>query len=295
MTMGEEVTPNPVAALEEKISNYQAELDRLRNQKNFPYVYIVVAIPTTLVFLFLSLISEGLIDITTAITGALFFSLLITCSYLVVFQPSREELLEDLNRKIKNLQREKAKLEAGLRGEREVAYILKWLPKDYITINNLVIPSRDYEPQQIDHLVLGPNGIFHIETKSINGFVIIGEKGEWVVIKAVQNRMVKEGMENPRGQLERHDRVIRDMLHKVVPPDRAQVIPILVMANPQTIVEGEEPGITVIKKDRLLDFIRQYPCKAPLSAKQIRKLALFLAINSLENPNVEETSPGNER
>lgn len=273
---------NPMAELEEKISLYQAELDKLKSKRTFPYVYIVVAIPTTILFMVLTVISEGLIDFTTGITGALFFSLLITCSYLVLFQPNQEELAEELNRKIRNLYREKAKLEAGLRGEREVAYILRWLPPNYLSIHNVTIPSERFEQQQIDHMVVGPNGLFHLETKSINGVVMISPGGEWTVIKPVQNRMVKEGMDSPRLQVQRHETVLKEFLRSRFKFD-IPVVSVVVMAHPSTIIEGEDPSLNVVKKDRLNEFIQSYQGSITLTQKQVRQITLALAEASVEN------------
>lgn len=272
---------NPVMELEEKISLYQTELDKLKSKRTFPYVYIWVAIPTTIVFMVLTVISEGLIDFTTGITGALFFSLLITCSYLVLFQPNQEELAEDLNRKIRNLYREKAKLEAGLRGEREVAYILRWLPPTYLSMHNVTIPSQRFEPQQLDHVVVGPNGVFHLETKSINGVVLISPDGEWTVIKPVQNRMVKEGMDSPRVQVQRHEVVLKEFLRSRFKLE-IPVVSVVVMAHPSTIVEGDDPGLNVIKKDRLNEFIQSYQAAVTLSPKQVRQITLALAAASID-------------
>src|SRR5690606_37145509 len=112
-------------------------------------------------------------------TGALFFSLLITCAYLVLYQPNREELENQIQRQLATLYREKSKLEAGLKGEREVAYILSWLPKEFITINNVYLAAGDLEVQQFDHIVVGPPGVIHLETKTINGAVLIDPKGNW--------------------------------------------------------------------------------------------------------------------
>lgn len=273
--LGEEGN-NPLKEIEEKITYYQCQLEKINSKKTFPYVYIVVAIPTTILFIILTIISEGLLDFTSGITGALFFSLLITCSYLVLYQPNKDEMAKQIIRKLKKLQREKGKLEAGLRGEREVAYILRWLPKRYISMHNIVIPSDRFEPQQIDHLVIGPNGVFHLETKSINGVIIIGENGAWTMIKAVQNQLVREGMDSPRAQIQRHELVLREFFNNHF-NFKISIKSLVVMAHPQTIIEGEDPTLEVVKKDRLIDYIKNYTCEKELKPKQVRQIALALA------------------
>ena len=65
----------------------------------------------------------------------------------------------------------------GKPGEKAVDYVLKWLPAGYHTITKdctgkygkgmilLKNPAFSDEPQEFDHLVIGPQGIFNIETK----------------------------------------------------------------------------------------------------------------------------------
>ncbi|GAW94270.1 nuclease-related domain-containing protein [Calderihabitans maritimus] len=275
-------TKDPVAELEEQIAYYKAELERLKNKSNFPYVYIVVAIPTTVLFVTLSIISNGLIDFTSGITAALFFSLLITCAYLVLYQPNREEMIRELVRKIRKLTREKAKLEAGIKGEREVAYHLRWLPKSYIVLNDIKLPSEKYETQQFDHIVVGPNGLFHLETKSVNGIVVISETGDWTLIKAVRNNLVREGMDSPHHQIQRHEMVLREFLKANLATIKVPLRSVVVMAHPKTIVEGEDPHLPVIKKDKLLDFIQNYESERRLNKKEVRQVALALVQGSVE-------------
>ena len=53
----------------------------------------------------------------------------------------------------------------GKMGERRVARKLHWLSKEYITLNDVLLPTR-YGTTQIDHIVVSPYGIFIIETKN---------------------------------------------------------------------------------------------------------------------------------
>ena len=59
----------------------------------------------------------------------------------------------------------------GKRGERRVARKLDWLSKEYITLNDLLLPTR-YGTTQIDHVVVSPYGIFVIETKNYKGWIL---------------------------------------------------------------------------------------------------------------------------
>ncbi len=72
----------------------------------------------------------------------------------------------------------------GKMGESEVSFILHSLPKEYLTINNVVIPDQETSANnkkyttQIDHVVVSPYGIFVIETKNYSGWIFGSEKSK---------------------------------------------------------------------------------------------------------------------
>lgn len=68
----------------------------------------------------------------------------------------------------------------GKRGERIVARELAGLRrKDYIVINDLLVPSANGRTSQIDHVVVSTRGIFIIETKSHAGRISGGENAQY--------------------------------------------------------------------------------------------------------------------
>lgn len=60
--------------------------------------------------------------------------------------------------------------EIGEIGEQCVIRELSWLPKEYITLNDILLPTQ-YGTTQIDHIVVSPYGIFVIETKNYKGCI----------------------------------------------------------------------------------------------------------------------------
>lgn len=68
-------------------------------------------------------------------------------------------------------------INAGTAGERKVSHYLSFLnPNKYKVYNNITAKANG-RSQQVDHLVIGPNGIFHIETKNYSGrYMLIGMK-----------------------------------------------------------------------------------------------------------------------
>ncbi|MHB1126405.1 MAG: nuclease-related domain-containing protein [Bacillota bacterium] len=265
--------PGPIRELEDKIANHRSELYKLQNRRTFPYVYIMVAVPTTVLFVVLAVISQGLLDMTTAITGSLFCSLLLTCTYIVLFQPNRDEMVRELTHRINQLTREKARLESGLRGEQEVAYHLRWLPQGYLVFHNILLESSRLGFQQIDHLVVGPNGVFHLETKNINGMLVISDAGDWTLVKSTKDGLSRQGMDSPHHQVNRHEQVINDILKTALPKITVPVVSIVVMAHPKTIIEGKDPSLVVLKKDKLITYVQQWSSGKTLTPKVVRNVA----------------------
>ncbi len=64
----------------------------------------------------------------------------------------------------------------GRRGEKEVADVLRRLPRREATVvNDLLLPVRQDATSQIDHIVVSRRGIFIIETKSHKGRIVGSE------------------------------------------------------------------------------------------------------------------------
>lgn len=266
----------PMADIEKQIETYQRELDRLNSNTSFAYTYLVVAAPTMAAFLFLTVISQGLLDFTTGITAALLFSLLITCAYLVITQPAREDNARQLQQRIRRLVRQKRNLTSGRRGEQEVAFALQWLPAEYVVLNDIQVSAPGLERQQLDHVVVGPQGVFHIETKNYNGAIIISAEGQWMLLRSGESGLVREGIDSPMAQVRRHEMVLRQILSHLPASREAPVISLVVLSHPRCILEGRDPELTVLKKDRLVSYITSYQGEVKLSASQVRRIALAL-------------------
>lgn len=165
----------------------------------------------------------------------------------------------------------------GDKGETEVDYALKWLIGNYIKVERT--PSGKYgaqaiilnnkalidEPQEFDHIVLAPQGIFNIETKNYSGKLIVDTNGNWIRIKTDGSEI---GEKNPLQQIRRHEAVLKSIVGKDVP-----IISILVMANPKMIIEGiENFPIPLLKSDRLEEYISTYKNNTAYTKPQLNDL-----------------------
>tara|TARA_B100000809_G_scaffold194559_1_gene193762 strand:- start:448 stop:1179 length:732 start_codon:yes stop_codon:yes gene_type:complete len=61
----------------------------------------------------------------------------------------------------------------GARGEESVAHELAFLPADYDVFHAPALDPRKGTHVSCDHVVVGPGGVFAIETKSWSGFIVI--------------------------------------------------------------------------------------------------------------------------
>jgi len=76
-------------------------------------------------------------------------------------------------RKARELDKQRANFSRGADGENSVAAILERLPDEFRVINDLTTPYGN-----LDHVVVGPSGVFCLDTKNWQGVVSADGKGE---------------------------------------------------------------------------------------------------------------------
>ena len=98
----------------------------------------------------------------------------------------------------------------GRRGERMVSKELKNLKRrDYIVLNDILLPTSSERTSQIDHVVVSTRGIFVIETKSLAGRITGSEHAQyWRQNLSSQSRSIY----NPLLQNAAHIRALRRIL-----------------------------------------------------------------------------------
>lgn len=165
---------------------------------------------------------------------------------------------------------------AGFEGEQKVDYALKWLqPKGYKAVTKdclnkhgdicLVLKNRGYmnESQEIDHVVVGKNGVFMIETKNYSGKISVTKSGNWIQEKDREQRTIK----SPIQQCDRHKAVLQSIV-KDVP-----ITSVICIANDTAIVENQELSPVPIVTDTILQrFIESTRTKVSLSEQEITEI-----------------------
>lgn len=140
----------------------------------------------------------------------------------------------------------------GEQGEQNVEYSLKWLPKEYRKIEkgdgiHLCNTNVSPESQEIDHIVVGPNGVFLIETKYFKGNITIDSYGNWS--RELDDGKI-EGMKNPIQQVDRHHMIVSSLLSGIV--DEKDIHDIICLAYDTCRINGiENSTVPVVKSDLL--------------------------------------------
>jgi len=157
----------------------------------------------------------------------------------------------------------------GYIGEKNTALQLKNLGSDYRVLHSRSVRSRGVA-EDIDHLIIGPNGIFHIETKNWHGSIRFTEAGI--------ERSLPEHHENPNEQLERQAFILKELLraNKL----EADVTGILNFADSQCVLEGGSSLFTTVKLDQLVAAITKYKSVNKLSANETRAVVKLLEEHS---------------
>ena len=76
-------------------------------------------------------------------------------------------------RRMDALEKERESLRKGAAGEKSVAHTLNKLPDEFRVANDVATPSGN-----LDHVVIGPTGVFVIETKDWRGIMGADGNGE---------------------------------------------------------------------------------------------------------------------
>ena len=124
------------------------------------------------------------------------------------------------NKQKKHYETKKEIMKSGDRGEYKVQAVLRTLQKSnsrYRVYHNIKLGPDPEHTNEYDTVIVGPNGIFHIETKNYGG-----ERGGIIDIDSRQNWILhkKNGyskiIANPVGQVDSHEYRLKGFLKKVV-------------------------------------------------------------------------------
>lgn len=166
---------------------------------------------------------------------------------------------------------------SGERGEQQVMHALSWLPKDQFTVFHNIYVTANGRGQQFDHLVVGQNAIFHIETKNHSGRITVTPEGNWEITRTVGGKVRTEGLESPLEQIRRHEMVLKDFIDNLLGKHRVPLQEIVVISNPKSTIKGEQYSpFVILKREKLLDFILTFGKAGAITPANRRRIAAEL-------------------
>lgn len=94
---------------------------------------------------------------------------------------------------------------AGLQGEERAAALFSRLPREYVVLSDIKIHYQG-KASQIDHVVVGPTGVFAVETKNLRGVITgDGDAKNWHREKrSGAGRSYSSDFYNPQDQVATH-------------------------------------------------------------------------------------------
>jgi len=165
---------------------------------------------------------------------------------------------------------------SGVMGEDIVTRELENLSDYYYLINGVVIPPNRGDT---DHIVLGPNGIFVIESKHYGGEIRC-EGDSWSRQKiSKRGKPYQLWIGSPSNQVKRNAKVLKDFIleHKGKifgerdPHIWVNVIVVFTNENAELIMKN--PTVSILKVDELSDFISQAESEIQFSEDEIKRTA----------------------
>lgn len=154
----------------------------------------------------------------------------------------------------------------GIAGEKEVIMALQELDNSYYLLNDVVLYPKH---GNIDHIVLGQNGIFVIETKNYKGEIGCKED-EWYLLtypakkrgSGRRKRPVKKPLPSISKQAKRNATTLKNFIEKYIEEanlktHQIEVNCILTFVDPDLELKLRKPSVDVLRLFELPEFIKK--------------------------------------
>lgn len=179
-------------------------------------------------------------------------------------------------------------IESGDRGEHKVQKVLSSLEKPnsrYKVYHNIKLGPDLEHTNEYDTVVIGPNGIFHIETKNYGGerggIIDVDSNDNWILHKKSGYSKI---ITNPVGQVDSHEYRLQGFLMKVVGVKNLPTQGIIVLSCDRITLrfnKKPESEIPILNRHELVEYIKNYnKGKVILYSRTIKKIC-----QEIENMN----------
>jgi hypothetical protein len=173
----------------------------------------------------------------------------------------------------KNSRRGVKSSKKGIIGEQGVIEALKKLSNSYYLINDILL-QKPYG--NIDHIVLGPNGIFVIETKNYSG-TIICNGDEWHRRYKSKFGLKDYAIASPSKQVKRNAVGLKNFLANSIDAtknfQRIFVNGIIVFTDPRISLTLIDPTVAAIKLEELPEYIERFASGSHFSKDDLDLIA----------------------
>jgi hypothetical protein len=167
-------------------------------------------------------------------------------------------------------------LRRGFSGERKVADALKGLDDSYYVLHDVLL---DPNLGNIDHILIGPNGVFVIETKNYSGEIVC-EGDRWYRVYGERKSPIK----SISIQAKRNAVILRNVLKRK--GISRWVRPLLVFTNPSAKIRLQEPTVDVVSLQNLLEYITGRPII--LNDEEVKRTVKAI-LEHMKGRNIERT------
>lgn len=163
----------------------------------------------------------------------------------------------------------------GAEGEIKVINELSSLSDGYLILNNVVVPPNWGDA---DHIILGPNGIFVIETKTLRGNVSCDGDSWRRHKKSTSGFQYPVPIGNPSGQAKRNAKSLKDLLLKhefdifKKGAPHIWVHALVCFTREEIQIDIKNPTVEVLKPKQLIDFIVNQKLKHEYSLKELERM-----------------------
>lgn len=143
----------------------------------------------------------------------------------------------------------------GAQGEEKVAESLSHLDESYYVVHDVVLPGMVKE--NIDHVVLGPNGIFAVETKNHKGYITC--QGDWWNQRKIGRRGTPYlgDIGSPSKQVKRKAALLNRFIQNHLKTN-LYINGIVVFTNEEAKLKIINPTVAVVRTQELCNFIQHY-------------------------------------
>lgn len=167
-----------------------------------------------------------------------------------------------------------AQVVLGFSGERRVAHVLaEQLPEDYVLVNGLTLPRGAGD---IDHVVVGPTGLFLLETKTMRGRIVCEDDGKWRRTRVGRGGTTYSAyVGDPSAQVQRNIFAVRQVLRRRLPVLSSRTLlwieGLVVFAHPDTQLDARGSRVPAVL---LSDATRRICTHAPRRSLQPNEVNL---------------------